>query len=168
MAAERLDVVLEHVDGHITGALDGGDAGLGHTDALSKLTLGHAGLLTQGGEPGCEAQLVLDLTDTVLCPRCLEDHLLPLLETHRRFPLLFLLVLVAALVVFFSRLVVSSALVIVEPIVGDRDVGLVPSLPVVALVATDEEDRLTFEVEGEDDSDSVRPVEPGRSSFMLL
>jgi hypothetical protein len=41
----------------------------------------------------------------------------------------------------------------VEPVIGYRDVGLVPAGPIVALVAADEQDGLPYQVEREQDSD---------------
>jgi len=40
--------------------------------------------------------------------------------------------------------------VLVEPVIGDRDVEVVPAGPVVALVASDKQDRLAGSVEGEE------------------
>jgi hypothetical protein len=88
VAAECFDVLLEHVDGHVPGSLDRGNARLRYADAFGELTLRHTGLLAKRGETGREAELVLDFSDTVLGPRRFEDLLLPLLEAHRRFPLL--------------------------------------------------------------------------------
>jgi hypothetical protein len=44
-------------------------------------------------------------------------------------------------------------LMIVEPVVRDRDVAVVPASPVLALVATDKQDRLSLLVEREQRSD---------------
>lgn len=45
----------------------------------------------------------------------------------------------------------------IEPIVSESDVLLVPTLPVVALVAADQQDRPSFGVEGEQHADLRAP-----------
>ena len=61
----------------------------------------------------------------------------------------------------------DRCLVFVEAFVGDGDIDLVPTGPVVTLVATDEQDGSPFTVESEQHLISVLPVEPGRNSFMF-
>src|SRR5271166_201962 len=76
-------VLVEDIDRHVPGPLDGRHPGLGDANELGELALGEAGLLAQRRKTCGQSELVFDLGDPLLSHCGSEDLLLPITCTHR-------------------------------------------------------------------------------------